>query len=305
LLDQFIDYLENIKRYSEHTISGYQRDLLDFERFIIQESLAPSLMEVKRSRIIRHYISHMQSLDRSSKTISRRLSSLRMYYEYCVEQGHLEINLMHEIQAPKIEKRLPKRIHDDEITTLFRLMDKTKPLTFRNYMMLDILYSCGLRASELVSLKIKDVDISERTFKILGKGQKMRYVPFTNTIAENLSHYLTYERADVLIHTGQTPTPYVFLSRLGKKMTVRNLEKMVQNVIYQSGETYQLHPHMLRHAFASTLLSHGADLRSVQELLGHEQLTSTQIYTHLDNKNIQKMYQSAHPRMQEKIKESS
>jgi len=305
LIDQFIDYLENIKRYSEHTISGYQRDLLDFERFIIEESLAPSIIEVKRSRIIRHYISFMQNLNRSSKTISRRLSSLRMYYEYCVEQGILDINLMHEIQAPKIEKRLPKRIHDDEMTTLFRLMDKTKPLTFRNYIMLDILYSCGLRASELVSLKIKDVDIAERSFKILGKGQKMRYVPFTNTIAENLSHYLTFERADVLIHTGQPQTPYVFLSRLGKKMTVRNLEKMVQNVIYQSGETYQLHPHMLRHAFASTLLSHGADLRSVQELLGHEQLTSTQIYTHLDNKNIQKMYQNSHPRMQHKKKETS
>lgn len=288
-----------------HTILGYRRDLLDFERFVIEESLAPSVIEVKRSRIIRHYISHLQSLDRSSKTISRRLSSLRMYFEYCVEEGLLEMNVMHEIQAPKIEKRLPKRIHDDEIQTLFQLMDKSKPLTFRNYIMLDILYSCGLRASELVSLKIKDVDISERSFKIFGKGQKIRYVPFTSTIAKHLSQYLTHERAQVLIHTGQEQSPYVFLSRLGKKMTVRNLEKMVQQVIYQSGETYQLHPHMLRHAFASTLLSHGADLRSVQELLGHEQLTSTQIYTHLDNKNIQKIYQQAHPRMQTTKKETS
>lgn len=303
MIDSFIDQLKHIKRYSEHTVSGYLRDLRDFERFIIKESLAPTLLEVKRSRIVRHYISHMQSLNRSSKTISRRLSSLRMFYEYCVEEGHIQINLMHEIQAPKIEKRLPKRIHDDEIHELFRVMDKTKPLIFRNYIMLDILYSCGLRASELVTLKIKDIDIPERSFKILGKGQKVRYVPFTNTIANNLSYYITNHRAHILIATSQEHTPYVFLSRLGKKMTVRNLEKMVQNVIYQSGETYQLHPHMLRHAFASTLLSHGADLRSVQELLGHEQLTSTQIYTHLDNKNIQKMYQKAHPRMQNLKKE--
>ena len=305
MIDLFIEYLTHIKRYSHHTVLGYQRDLLDFERFIKEEELAASMLEVKRSRIIRHYISNLQSKNKSSKTISRRLSSLRMYYEYCVEEGHLEINIMHEIQSPKIEKRLPKRIHDDEIHTLFKRMDKTKPLVFRNYVMLDILYSCGLRASELVNLRIKDVDISERSFKILGKGQKVRYVPFTKTIADNLSHYLTFERAEVLIRTSQQETSYVFLSRLGKKMTVRNLEKMVQQVIYKSGETYQLHPHMLRHAFASTLLSHGADLRSVQELLGHEQLTSTQIYTHLDNKNIQKMYQQAHPRMQSSKKESS
>lgn len=304
MIEQFLEYLTHIKKYSVHTIHGYMRDMKDFEHFITREGFAETLLDIKRSRIIRHYISFLQSQNKSSKTISRRLSSLRMFYEYCVEEGAIDYNFMLEVQAPKVEKRLPKRIHDDEIETLFKLMDKKKPIHFRNFIMLDILYSCGLRASELVSLKIKDTNIAERTFRILGKGQKTRLVPFTKTIADNLSQYLTHTRAEILIKTGQPATPYVFLSRLGKKMTVRNLEKMVQKVIYQSGETYQLHPHMLRHAFASTLLSHGADLRSVQELLGHEQLTSTQIYTHLDNKNIQKMYQNAHPRMQ-KNKEKS
>ena len=130
MIEQFLEYLTHIKKYSVHTINGYKRDILDFEGFVTQEGFAESVLDIKRSRIIRHYISYLQTHHKSSKTISRRLSSLRMFYEYCVEEGVIDYNFMHEVQAPKVEKRLPKRIHDDEIETLFKVMDKKKPIHF-------------------------------------------------------------------------------------------------------------------------------------------------------------------------------
>ncbi|MGA0351674.1 MAG: tyrosine-type recombinase/integrase [Acholeplasmataceae bacterium] len=293
--EAFLEYLKHIKRYSLHTISAYEKDIDDFEHFILSESLAPSLESVSRVRLVRYYISDMQTRKLKTTTISRRISSLRMFYDYLVEHTLLSDNPFQDIQAPKLEKKLPERLHDEDIELIFASMDLKKPLSFRNYVMFDMLYSCGLRASEVTQLEVKDIKMDERQLVITGKGQKTRIVPFTKTLQRNLKHYITYIRPS-LLKLDQNDHQAVFLSRLGQQMTVRNLQKMLNQLIKKSGETFKIHPHMLRHAFASTMLSHGADLRSVQELLGHKHISTTQIYTHLTTEEVLRAYQKSHPR---------
>lgn len=292
---QFLEYLRHIKRYSMHTVISYEHDIDDFKQFIVKEKLAASLIDVKRSRLVRYYISDMQTRQLEPSTIARRLSSLRMFYDYLIEEHQTQDNPFRDIQAPKIPKKLPERIHDEDILVLFESINKDKPLNFRNYCMLDILYSCGLRASEITQLSLKDISMASRRFQVTGKGNKTRIIPFTKTIERDLTHYITYIRP-TLLKLDQEDTQTVFLSRLGKPMTVRNLQKILNQLIKTSGETYKIHPHMLRHAFASTMLSHGADLRSVQELLGHKNISTTQIYTHLSNEEVKKAYRLSHPR---------
>jgi integrase/recombinase XerC len=291
----FLDHLRHIKRYSMHTVDSYSRDIEDFEAFILREGLAPSLKDVKRARLIRYYISDMQTRRLEPSTIGRRLSSLRMFYDYLIEEHQTFENPFRDIQAPKLNKKLPERLHDEDIEVLFQSIHRDQPLSFRNYCMLDILYSCGLRASEITQLSLKDISMSNRRFQVTGKGSKTRIVPFTKTIERDLTHYITYIRP-TLLKLDQEDSQTVFLSRLGQPMTVRNLQKILNQLIKTSGETYKIHPHMLRHAFASTMLSHGADLRSVQELLGHKNISTTQIYTHLTTEDVKKAYQKSHPR---------
>ena len=293
--EAFLEYLKHIKRYSMHTVSAYEQDIDDFEHFILSESLAPSLESVSRVRLVRYYIADMQTRKLKTTTISRRISSLRMFYDYLVEHTLLNDNPFQDIQAPKLEKKLPERLHDEDIDLIFASIDLKKPLSYRNYVMFDMLYSCGLRASEVTQLEVKDIKMDDRQLVITGKGQKTRIVPFTKTLQRNLKHYITYIRP-TLLKLDQEDSQVVFLSRLGQPMTVRNLQKMLNQLIKKSGETFKIHPHMLRHAFASTMLSHGADLRSVQELLGHKNISTTQIYTHLTTEEVLKAYQKSHPR---------
>ena len=295
----FLDHLRHIKRYSIHTLSAYEQDIDDFEHFILSESLAPSLESVSRVRLVRYYISDMQTRKLKTTTIARRLSSLRMFYDYLVEHTLLTDNPFQDIQAPKLEKKLPERLHDEEIDMIFKSIDKNKPLSYRNYVILDLLYSCGLRASELTQLELKDIHMEERRLTIVGKGQKTRIVPFTKILQHHLKHYITYIRP-TCIKLDQQDSQVVFLSRLGQPMSVRNLQKILQTLIKKSEETFKIHPHMLRHAFASTMLSHGADLRSVQELLGHKHISTTQIYTHLTTEEVLHAYQHSHPRSEGK-----
>lgn len=301
MINDFLDHLKHIKRYSINTVQAYEKDILDFEHFILSESLAPALESVARTRLVRYYIADLQTRQLKSTTISRRLSSLRMFYDYLIEKQLVKDNPFLDVRAPKHEKKLPERLHDEDIDLLFKSIDLSKPIQYRNYIMLDMLYSCGLRASEITQIALKDVQMEERKLTILGKGQKMRIVPFTKTLQKHLKHYITYIRPKMLT-LDQEDTQVVFLSRLGRPMTVRNLQKMLKQLIKKSGETYKIHPHMLRHAFASTMLSHGADLRTVQELLGHKNISTTQIYTHLTTQEVLRAYQKNHPREESKDK---
>ena len=299
-ITNFLDYLIHEKNYSPNTVKSYERDILDFEAFIKKEELASDLLNVRRERLGRHFLSYLDEHGLSKKTIARKISALRTFYGYLVKQGDIDINIFKDLDVPKLPKKLPKIINDDEIKMLFESIDQTKPLGYRNYLILDLLYSCGLRASEIIDMTIKDIQLSSQQILVHGKGSKDRYVPLHNHLIDELKHYLTYIRPVLLSKGLDTKTQAVLLNYRGGPLTVRGLQLILKKVIHDSGETFKIHPHMLRHAFATTLLNHGADLRVVQELLGHAHLKSTQIYTHVSSEKIRESYRDKHPRMVKK-----
>ncbi len=299
-ITQFIDYLENEKHYSIYTIKSYERDIRDFEGFIMHEELAADLLSVRRERLGRHFLSYLDERGLSKKTIARKISALRTFYGYLVKHGDISVNIFKTLEVPKLPKKLPSIIDDDEIDMLFKAIDQTNPLGYRNLVIFDLLYSCGLRASELVGISLKDIQLGAAHILIHGKGSKDRYVPLHHTLIDELKHYLTYIRPVLLSKGHDTSIRAVFLNYRGGPLSVRGLQLILKKIIRDSGETFKIHPHMLRHAFATTLLNHGADLRVVQELLGHEHLKSTQIYTHVSSEKIRESYRDKHPRMVKK-----
>lgn len=296
-IDDFKNYLRVEKNYSENTVKSYERDILDFESFLKNEGLAEGLLDATRERLGRHYISFLDSRGYAKKSIARKISSLRTFYHRLIEQRLIDINIFMTLETPKIPKKLPKILEDDEIDMLFKSIDRMKPLGFRNHVLLDLLFSCGLRASELTGMSIRDIQLEREQILIHGKGSKDRYAPLHERLIADLRHYLTYIRPILLSKGHFVHTEIVFINYKGSQLTARGLQLILKQIIKQSGETYKIHPHMLRHAFATTLLNHGADLRVVQELLGHEHLKSTQIYTHVSSETLKDKYKTSHPRM--------
>ncbi len=303
-IDAFEQYLSIEKNYSKHTISAYLRDLKDFQAFIAREELAENLMDVTRDRLGRHYLSELDRKQFTEKTIARKLSALRTFYAYAKAQNWIEKNIFETLQSPKIPKKLPTVLHQEEIDLIFKSINTHTPLGYRNYLIFDLLFSCGLRASELVGMTLKDIQLDQETLRIHGKGSKDRYMPLHDGLIRQLRHYLTYIRPVLLAKGGTIESESIFMNHRGTPLSVRGLQHMLKVTIEKSGETYKISPHTLRHAFATVLLDHGADLRVVQELLGHEHLKSTQIYTHVSTKTMREKYEKSHPRMTKKYDEN-
>jgi len=296
----FKNYLLIEKNYAENTITSYMKDIKDFEDFIIREELADGLLDVTRERLGRHYLAFLDGKEYTKKSIARKISSLRTFYDFLIKNKKININIFTTLETPKVPRKLPQIINDEEIEMLFQSIDRLKPLGFRNYLILDLLFSCGLRASEITSITIKDIQLEREQILIHGKGSKDRYVPLHENIINDIKHYLTYIRPILLSKGPNISLLEVFINYKGTPLTVRGLQVILKQIIKNSGETFKIHPHMLRHAFATTLLNHGADLRVVQELLGHEHLKSTQIYTHVSSETLKEKYKSTHPRMMKK-----
>lgn len=286
VIKQWEEYLKYEKRYSNNTIVSYRRDVLDFENFLISEELAQDLLSARRERLARHFLSHLESHNLSNKTISRKLSSLKMFYKFLVDKKIMDINIFEEITFNVREKKLPKIITESEALQLFNSIDTKTPLGYRNKLMFDLLFSTGIRASELINMKTSDIRLSNKNILIHGKGSKDRYVPLHDELLISLKYYLTTTRGLLLAKGNNNETSYVFINYKGTPLTVRGLQKIIDNIILKSGEYYEISPHTLRHACASALLNNGADLRVVQELLGHSHLKTTQIYTHVSIKNL-------------------
>lgn len=302
-VELFKNFLEIEKNYSEHTITSYVKDVFDFEQFILKEEFAPSLLEVKRKRLADYYLSHLDEQKLSKKSIVRKISALRTFYNFLMLKGYIDINIFDKIETPKVSRRLPKILEDDEIMMLFKSINRNTPLGFRNYIILDLLFSSGLRASELCQMEVKDLKLNQRQILIHGKGSKDRYVPIHLELEKDLRQYLTYTRPILLAKGPIINNDYVFINYRGTQLTERGLRVILKKIISDSGETYKIHPHMLRHAFATTLLNHGADLRVVQELLGHEHLKSTQVYTHVSTEVLKEKFAKASTRMQRNEKD--
>ncbi|XMB85652.1 tyrosine recombinase XerC [Mycoplasmatota bacterium WC44] len=297
IVDDFVLYLEN-KNYSYHTIENYIRDINVLIDFLKSEGLG-NLTEVN-STLARYFISFLHEKDYSNKSIARKISSARTIFKYMRNEGFIDSNPFDTVKVPKIEKKNPKFIYENEIIGLFDSIDISKAKGKRDKAILEVLYGCGLRVSELCELKIKDVDFYQNLILVHGKGKKDRYVPIHNNIIESVKDYLNNGRTEFLMRSENYLIEDLFVNFKGNSLTPRGVRVILNDIIEKSSETIKLSPHMLRHSFATHLLNNGADLRSVQELLGHSHLSSTQIYTQVSKEKLKESYMAHHPRARKK-----
>ena len=289
-VDKFIEYLEVEKNYSDYTVLNYKKDIEEFIDFLNKECI-DSFKEVDY-KILRNCLNEMFNKKYSSKTISRHLSSLRTLFKYLSRENIIEFNPMVLISNPKEEKRLPVYLNYKELEDILEIPDTNTVLGLRDATILELLYSTGIRVGELVNIKIKDIDFSEKRIKILGKGNKERYVLFGDKCLHLLNRYLRESRTKLL----KNSCDYLFLNQRGTSISVRTTEQMVDNVVKKSSVKFNVSPHTLRHTFATHMLDNGADLNSVGELLGHSSLNTTAIYTHVSNERLRSVYLNCHPR---------
>ncbi|WP_036816342.1 tyrosine recombinase XerC [Pontibacillus yanchengensis] len=289
----FIEYLQIEKNASANTIQFYEYDLDSFLQFLNKEAIT-SLLDVDYA-VIRIFLTDLYDKQMSRRSVSRKLSSLRMFYRFLEREGKIEFNPFLNISLPKMNKPIPEFLYEEELEKLFHVSDLKTPLGKRNQAILELLYATGMRVSECVKLSIEDIDFSLGTLLVKGKGRKERYVPFGSFAQSALSDYISNGRSQLLTKSNQT-TQYVFLNAKGTPLTDRGLRKVLDQMVQKAALTIHVHPHKLRHTFATHMLNEGADLRSVQELLGHEHLSSTQIYTHVTKDHLRKIYNNSHPR---------
>ena len=299
-LEKFFSYLQSERRYSSHTVSAYQRDLKHFVRCLkLDETKAISWDEIKQTEI-RQCVSMLHRQGLSGKSLQRWLSTIRSLYKYLSRHQRATHNPAIGIPAPKASKRLPKTLNVDEINQLLEgpAIEKStdnKHLICRDVAMMELLYACGLRLSELRALNLHDIDWQQQVVTVTGKGQKQRRIPFGRKAKDALKNWLIQRKK--IATEGDTA---VFVSQRGSRVSHSCIQKRLKKMALRQGLNTNVYPHMLRHSFASHILESSKDLRAVQELLGHANLTTTQIYTHLDFQHLASVYDSAHPRARKK-----
>lgn len=299
IIDGFTEYLESINK-SKHTINNYANDSLNLIEFLSSEGLG-SLEDVNDT-LARYYIGFLSDKNYTNKTIARKISSARTLFEYMRKNEIVNANPFKSVVIPKQEKKNPKFIYENEIESLFNHIDISTTMGIRNMAILEVLYGCGLRVSELCELKMIDIDYSQNLILVHGKGAKDRYVPMHRKVVEAIKNYERYARSELLLKSEDYTEDILFLNYKGTPLTSRGVRKILNKIIEDAGQSGNLNitPHTLRHSFATHLLNNGADLRSVQELLGHEHLSSTQIYTHVSKEKLKSEYMKKHPRSRKK-----
>ena len=294
---EFLDYLKNVRHYSLKTISSYQEDIDIFCEFIFNEGV---LMEDVDILCIRNYLTEELNRGVSKRSCKRRLSSLRHFYKYMVNVGYIKDNPFIFVSAPKTETKYPHALYKEQIQEIFkRNMERQDDLKNRDQAILYLLYYSGIRAQELVGLDVQSVSLKERSVRVLGKGNKERIIPFTNECQQVIKHYIDNERKTLLLKSKDL-APALFLNAQGERLTTRGLEYILDAIEEKTGLYVGLHPHILRHSFATHLLENGADLRVIQELLGHESINATQVYTHVTEEAMKETYLNAFPRAKKK-----
>ena len=292
-IEQFIAYLKVERNYSKHTVSSYDFDLSDFMKFLTNENgVLPSIEDVDHLTI-RSYLANLQERQLSRSTVVRRLSSLRSFYKYLCRRGYLETDPTSALSSPKIQRKLPDFLEISEIDLLLSAPDTNDILGLRDQAILELLYSTGMRVSELLSLDLSDVDHGNAIVKVRGKGKKERIIPIGRPAMSSLNNYL--EKRNEL--AGNKSFQAIFLSERGNRIPdSKSIGRRITKYAQAVGIKKKITPHTFRHTFATHLLNAGADLRSVQELLGHTNLVTTQIYTHVTADRLKKVYEKTHPR---------
>ena len=287
-VDDFINYLEYERNYSNNTIIAYKNNILQLIDYLDNNKIK-DIRKVDYDTI-RTYLSYIHS-KYEAKSISRMISSMRSFFKYLKVNNVILNNPMLLISNPKVEKKLPKYLTINEVEKMLNAPDMSDKVGVRDAFILELLYVSGIRVSELVNIKISDVETSEMKIKILGKGSKERYVLYGSRCKYLLNKYMSV-RNNFLKY----PNEYLILSKTGRKLNTREVRNIINRIKTKAGVDISISPHTFRHTFATHMLNEGADLRAVQELLGHENLSTTTIYTHLTNEKLRRTYLNTHPR---------
>lgn len=312
LTSEFLYYLKNERNYSPLTIKSYEEDIDLFIRFVLKENGEIDNID---QIIIRNFLTEELNRGVSKRTLRRRLSSLNHFYRYLLKEGYVKENPFIFINSPKTDKRYPRVLYKEQVREILTQNKKRDDeLMIRDQAILDILYYCGLRASEVVNLTLQQVNLSQRYLRVIGKGNKERIVPMTEECKKDIDTYIKTVRNELKshnkhfddIHFDKNGNPIInkgsplFLNSRGEPLTTRGLEYILDSIEEKTGTFVGLHPHVLRHSFATHLLENGADLRVIQELLGHTSLNATQVYTHVTEEAMQKTYNTYFPRAKKK-----
>lgn len=291
LLKSFIEYLQLEKNHSRLTIGTYEADIKDFFLFMSEQALE-NINDIS-FQDCRLYLTKLYEKRYSKKTVSRKISGLRSFFKFLLRESIVQSNPFAQVSLPKLEKKLPDFFYEEELEALFHSVDTSTPSGQRNMALLELMYATGIRVSECAGIKLSDIDFSHSVVLVKGKGNKERFVPFGNFAKNAIETYINDGRKKLI---KKSDHPFLFVSQRGGALTVRGIQYIYSQLIDKAGKHQHIHPHMIRHSFATHLLNQGADLRSVQELLGHSQLSSTQVYTHVTKEQLQKVYMKHHPR---------
>jgi len=293
-LDQFIQTLRSEKYYSPHTCSNYRRDLQRFQAYLEEHAIVDwpgvGYNDVSGFAAQRH------RQGRKSRTIARELSSIRSFYQFLIRCSVVAKNPALEVSAPKSDKPLPKTCDPESLEQLLRVTDDHDELLLRDIAIFELIYSSGLRLAELVGIDLDDIDLTQQQLVVTGKGNKTRHLPVGSKAASAVQRWLAV-RPNYCRDSAQKA---LFLSKPGNRISARNVQSRLNHLIQRQGLGQQISPHVLRHSFATHLLESSSDLRAVQELLGHANIATTQIYTHLDFQHLANVYDAAHPRARRK-----
>ena len=324
IIDQFINYLRAERHFSSHTARCYAADLDQFCGFLVDpeadfqrgtgnnarntngQAASPPpdagvpvadmnqrLLKVDTDQV-RLFMSKLRDRNYCKSTVARKLATLRSFYKFLVRRGFAGNNPVAPIRTPKQEKRLPKFLEVEQIEKLFSNCDVTTLLGARDRAILEMLYSTGIRVSELVALNVPDIDLGTSVIHVRGKGKKERVIPIGPGAVKAVIHYLDLRRNSP--HSARQDPDALFINKHGQRLSTRSVRRKLDKYLLEAGLDLSVSPHTLRHSFATHMLQRGADLRSVQEMLGHQSLSTTQIYTHLTDENLKQEYEKAHPR---------
>lgn len=291
---KFLNMLKVERNFSDHTLKAYHDDLAQFNQFLEQELLNLRTFEYKDAR---NYLSYLYSNNLKRTTVSRKISTLRTFYEFWMTQDTSVNNPFIQLVHPKKEQYLPQFFYEEEMEALFNTVSNDAKKGLRDRVVIELLYATGIRVSELVNIKVMDLDMNLPGVKVLGKGNKERFVPFGEFCRQSIEQYL--EKFKPLKSKSH---PYLIVNMKGDPITERGVRYLLKDVVERTAGVTEIHPHKLRHTFATHLLNQGADLRTVQSLLGHVNLSTTGKYTHVSNQQLRKVYLSAHPRAKKESK---
>lgn len=293
LIKSYLSYITLQRHYSQNTFQAYKDDIRDFQNFL--EISGESELLTVSVQDVRVYLTYLYENHYQRASISRKISSLRSFYRFLLSRNLLSSNPFATIQLQKKKVKLPSFFYEKEMESLFNCAKGDKPLDYRNQALLELMYATGIRVNECHLIQLEDLDMNMCILLVHGKGNKERYVPYGSFAAEAIESYLSECRRPIMEKYGRSHSS-LFINHVGNPITTAGIRYVFNEVIKSTNDLVEIHPHKLRHSFATHLLNNGADLRTVQELLGHSSLSSTQIYTHVTTENLQKNFRKYHPR---------